>query len=192
LPSQSTGLFDQIVAAACKNALDVLHAIELRKCSYGSPITPQLISTDHVWDIRFAKQPGEEGSRRLSIPMPLKENALHETVLIHPPPQTVSDAIHHRADLVQTPPGTPPEFQVAQFFSEQKVKFYAPLAKRFMADLNAVLVKQFLQVTVTEGKQWYSFLGMLDDHHRKTVALGFGVGHERSAYSELVKAIHSF
>ena len=33
---------------------------------------------------------------------------------------------------------------------------------------------------------------MLDDHHRKAVAVGFGVAHGRLAYSELVQATQPF
>ncbi|GGO39270.1 hypothetical protein GCM10008949_47090 [Deinococcus humi] len=71
------------------------------------PITPQLISGDRFWDIVFAEQPSQEGSRRLGITRALEEAIEHEAVLVHGSPSPVSDAIHRCADLVQKPAGTP-------------------------------------------------------------------------------------
>ncbi len=57
-----------------------------------------------------------------------------------------------------------------------------------MADLNAALVEQFLDIAVTEGEAVVQPDGVLDDRHRKTVAVGFQVSHGGSAYTDLVKA----
>lgn len=54
--------------------------------------------------------------------MPLKQNALHEAVLVHRPPEPVLNIVHARADLVERPPGTPLGFPVAQIFSEEGPK----------------------------------------------------------------------
>ena len=57
-----------------------------------------------------------------------------------------------------------------------------------MADLNATLVEQFLHVTVTQMEAVVEPNGVLDDRHRKSVAVGLGVGHGRPAYPDPVKA----
>ena len=46
-------------------------------------ITPELVGVNDVWDIIFSQQSGQEGLRRLGIPVPLKENVEHESVLVH-------------------------------------------------------------------------------------------------------------
>ena len=57
-----------------------------------------------------------------------------------------------------------------------------------MADLNAALVQQFLDIPVTQGKAVVQPVGVLDDGHGETVAVRLGVGHGRSAYPNLIKA----
>ena len=57
-----------------------------------------------------------------------------------------------------------------------------------MANLNAALVQQFLHVSVTQGKAVVQPDRVLDDCHRETVAVWFGVGHGQSAYPDPVKA----
>ena len=112
-------------------------------------VTPELVGMDDLWDIVFSQQPGQEGLRRFGVPMPLKEDVEHETVLVHGPPKPVSNAIHGRTHLVEMPSGTPSGFPMAQFFGEERSELYAPFAEGFMADLNAALVQQFLHVSVT-------------------------------------------
>ena len=46
-----------------------------------------------------------------------------------------------------------------------------------MADLNAALVQQFLDISVTQGKVVVQPDGVLDDGHGETVAARLGVGH---------------
>jgi len=94
----------------------------------------------------------------------------------------MSNAIYRRADLVQEPQGTPTRFSVAQFFWEHGSKLNAPCAHRLMSDLNAALVKPFLDVSGTQGEAVVHPDCMLDDGHRESVAVGPEVGHERSAY----------
>jgi len=53
-------------------------------------------------------------------------------------------------------------------------------------------VEHFLRVKITKGKTVVQPKGVLDEYHRKAVALGLGVAHVRSAYLELVKATQSF
>ena len=46
-----------------------------------------------------------------------------------------------------------------------------------MANLNAALVQQFLDIPVTQGKVVVQPDGVLDDTHWETVAVRLGVGH---------------
>jgi len=57
-----------------------------------------------------------------------------------------------------------------------------------VTDLDATLVKQLLNVSVTQGKSVVEPNGVLDDRHGKAVAVGLGIGHSGSAYLKLVKA----
>ncbi|ULH18374.1 hypothetical protein MF271_22385 (plasmid) [Deinococcus sp. KNUC1210] len=50
-----------------------------------------------------------------------------------------------------------------------------------MTDLNAALVKHFLDGSGAEGKAMVEPNRMLNDGHRETVAVGFRVGHGGSA-----------
>ena len=86
------------------------------------------------------------------------------------------------------PPGTPTGFPVAQFFCEQWTELDAPFAESFMADLNAALVQQFLDISVAERKMVVQPDRVLDDRHRETVAVRLGIGHVGSAYPSPIKA----
>ena len=86
------------------------------------------------------------------------------------------------------PPGTPSGFPVAQFFCEQWTELDAPFAESFMADLNAALVQQFLDISVAERKMVVQPDRVLDDRHRETVAVRLGIGHVGSAYPSPIKA----
>ena len=82
-------------------------------------VAAELIGMDDLWDIVFTQQPGQEGLRRFGVPVPLKQDIEHEAVLVHGPPEPVSNAVNARTDLVQMPPGTPTGFPVTQVFSEE-------------------------------------------------------------------------
>lgn len=99
------------------------------------------------------------------------------------------DACTH---LVEIPPGTPSGFPVAQAFSEEGAELDAPFTEGFVADHNAALVQQFLDVPVTQGKAIVQPNRVLDDGHRETVARGFRVSHGRSAYPDPFKATQPF
>jgi hypothetical protein len=57
-----------------------------------------------------------------------------------------------------------------------------------MAHLNAALVQQFLDVSVTQRKAVVKPSSLLDDEHRETVAVRLCIGHGRSAYPDPIKA----
>jgi len=61
-----------------------------------------------------------------------------------------------------------------------------------MADLDTALVQQFLDVLVTQRKAMIRLNGVLDDGHRKSVTIGFRVGHNESAYPNPIKATQPF
>ena len=79
---------------------------------------------------------------------------------------------------------------MAQFFGEERPEFYAPFANGFMADHDAALVQQFLDVSRAEGKSVIQPDGLLDDGHGETVAVGLRVGHGGSGYPNPIKATH--
>jgi hypothetical protein len=147
---------------------------------------------DDLWDIVFSSQPRQESLRRFGIPMPLEEDIEHETVLIYSPPQPVSNAVHGRTHLIEMPPGTPTGFPVAQVFSEQRAELDGPFAEGLVTDLDAALVKQFLNVSVTQRKAVVQPDRVLDDGHGEAVAVRFRVSHGESAYPEPIKATQPY
>ncbi len=80
------------------------------------------------------------------------------------------------------------DVEVAQVFREQRSEFDAPLAEGLVTDLNAALVKQFLNISVAERETMVQPHSVLDDGHWKTVAVSFLLGHGESAYPSPIKA----
>ncbi|GGO39174.1 hypothetical protein GCM10008949_46850 [Deinococcus humi] len=93
-------LLNDVVAACSGHHLPVIDVGEARDFPNRGTVTAQLISADRVWNTVCAKQPGQEGSRRLGITMSLEQDIKHEAVLVHGPPQPMSDTVHRCADLV--------------------------------------------------------------------------------------------
>ena len=56
-----------------------------------------------------------------------------------------------------------------------------PLAQGFRTDLYAVLVEQFLHITLAERKTMVRPNGVLDDAERETVAVWPAISHGRPA-----------
>jgi len=135
---------------------------------------------DH-WDIVFCQEPGQEGLRGFGVPMLLEQNIEHEAVLVHGSPSPVSDAIDARTDLVQKPAGTALGFPLAQVFREERAEVDIPFAQRLVADLDAALVEQFLNISVAEREAVIQPHGVLDDGHWKAVPVGGGIGLWESA-----------
>ena len=191
-PCGSMFLLNDVVTSGRGDHLLVVNVDEAGDLSNRGSVTPELIGMDDLWDIVFSQQPGQEGLRRFGIAMPLEENVEHKTVLVHGPPEPVSDAIDARTHLVQMPPGTPSGFPVAQVFREEGSEFQAPLAESLVAHLNAPPVQQFLHVSVAQRKAMVKPDGVLDDGHGETVAVRLGVGHGQSAYPDPIKATQPF
>jgi len=119
--------------------------------------------------------------------MLLEENIEHETVLIYRSPKPVPDTIDARTDLIEMPPGPSTGFPVTQVFSEEGAELDTPLAQCFVTDLEAALVEQFLDVSVTDGEAMVWPDGVLNDADRITMAVEFRVSHSKSAYPDPVK-----
>ena len=187
-PCRTVELFDNIVTPSRGNHLLMADVDQARDFPDGRPVTPKLIGVNDPWDVMFTQQLGQEGLRRFRITVARKENIEHEAVLVDRSPEPVSDTIDACTHLVQMPPGTPTGLSVAQFFCKEGAEFNAPLAEGLVADLNAALVKQFLHVSVTQGKAVVQPNCVLDDGHRETVAVRLGVRHGELAYPNPVKA----
>jgi len=158
-------LLNHVVTARGGDSLLVIDVNEPRDLPDCGSVTPQLVSTDHVWDVVLAKESGQEHPCGFSISVELEKDVEHETVLVHGSPQPVPDAIHARTYLIQKPAGTPSGFPLAQVFSKQRAKLQTPFAKGLVTDLNTALVEQFLDVSVTEGEAVIQPDSVLDDRH---------------------------
>ena len=66
---------------------------------------------------------------------------------------------------------------MTQLFSDERREFDAPLPEGVVADLNAALLEQFLDISVAEREAVVEPDGVLDDAHREAVAIGHGVSH---------------
>ncbi len=84
--------------------------------------------------------------------MPLKKTTLHETVLVYCAPHPMPDTISRRTDFIQVPLGTPPGFPVTEFVGEQGTEWDAPLTACLVADPDAALVEQLLNILIAERK----------------------------------------
>ncbi len=116
---KSVRLLDHIVAAGRGNHLLMLDVSQTRDLPDRGSVTAKLVGMNGLWNVVFNQQPGQEGVRSVGIPVLLKQNVEHEAVLVHSPPEPVTNTIDVRADLVQKPAGTPARFPLAQFFGEQ-------------------------------------------------------------------------
>ena len=112
-PCGSMFLLNDVVAAGRGDDVLVVNISQARDLPDRGSVAAELIRMNDVWDIIFNQEFGQEGLRRFSISMPLKENVENEAVLVHSSPQPMTDAIDTRTDLVQMPPGTPSGFPVA-------------------------------------------------------------------------------
>ena len=182
LPCGAMGLLNQIVAVRRRDDLDVLHRVEHRECSNGRAVTPELIRVNYVWHVIIYQQPSEKSLCRLGISPILEEQIQDRARGINGPPQPEFPALDLDADLVQEPPVTPTGFPVPQFFGEEGGELDVPLAQGFVADPNAALLEDFLDVTLAEGETMIEPEGILDDAQWETMAVGLAVSHRRSAY----------
>lgn len=113
----------------------------------------------------------------MRIPMGLQEDIQYRAGFIDGPPQPLFPASDLDADLIQKPPGASAGLPVPEFFGKKRREFDVPLAEGFMADGNAALVQQFLDVTLAQGKTVVKPDGVLDNAQRKTVSVRLAVSH---------------
>lgn len=77
-------------------------------------------------------------------------------MFVHGPPEPIFDTADHDVHFIQMPAGTMSRFPLAQFFGQERRELDVPLAKGFVTDdsaaENAAFVKQFLHITLAEGK----------------------------------------
>jgi len=71
---------------------------------------------------------------------------------------------------------------VPEFFGEEGSELDVPLAQGFVAHLDAALLEEFLDVTLTQRETVMEPESILDDAERGTVAVRLTVSHRRSAY----------
>ena len=182
LSSGAMRLFDHIGAARCPDDLNVLHPVEYGECSNGRAVTPEFVGMDHVWHVVTHQQPFEGGVCRLGILPILQEKIQDRARVVDGPPQPEFLALDLDADFIQKPPGTPSGLPVPEFFGEERGELDVPLAQRLVADLNAALLEEFLDVTLTQRETVIEPESVLDDAERETVAVRLAVSHRRSAY----------
>ncbi len=99
-PCGSVFLLDDIVPPGRGDHLLVVDALQARDFPDRGSVATELIGMDDLWNVMRTQQPSQESLRRFSVPMPLKENVQHETVLVHGPPEPVADTIDARAHLI--------------------------------------------------------------------------------------------
>jgi len=137
---------------------------------------------DHVWDVIIHQQPFEEGFRCLSLSPILEEKIQDCARVVDSPPEPEFPPPDLEADLVQNPPGATAGLPMPEFFGEAGGELDVPLAQRLVAHLNAMLLEQFLDVTLAQRKAVIEPECVLDDAQRKSMAIGLAVSHGRSAY----------
>ena len=106
-------LLHEVVAARCRNDLNVLHPVEHGKFPQGCAITPELIGMDDLRHVIFHQQPMKKRFGSFGIPVFLKEHVEHGSVFIDRSPQPMFDPADIHVHLVKVPPGTPTGFPVA-------------------------------------------------------------------------------
>jgi len=99
-PCRPVGLFNDVVAPGRGDHLLVVDVNQRRNLPDRRSVTLQLIGMNDLWDIVFTQEASQERLRGLGVAMPLEKDALQEAVLVHGPPQPVSNAIDARADLI--------------------------------------------------------------------------------------------
>ena len=69
-----------------------------------------------------------------------------------------------------------------QFFGEERCELDVPLAQRLVADLDATLLKEFLDITLAQREGMITPESLLDDAQGKPMAVRLAVSHGPSAY----------
>jgi len=133
------GLLNQVVTAGRRDDLLMLDLLQCWKFSNGLPATGQLVGADRLWAVEFVKQASQERSRSFSISA-LQQDVEYEPLLVHGPPEPVTDTANGGTNFIYVPPVTPTSFPVTQLFSNERREADVPLAKRVTTDLKSTLL----------------------------------------------------
>ena len=182
LPCGSMRLLDQVVAPGRGHDLAVLHGVEHGTCPNGGAIAPELVSVNGLRYVVFPEQADEKGPGRSGVAMFLKQDVQHSSIVIHRPPKPMLLSTDLDVDLVQIPSGTPTGFPMAKLPSEEGGELDVPLPQRFVPDLDAALVEQFLNVPLAEWEAVVQPQSVADHAQGKTVAVGLPVSYSSPAY----------
>ena len=106
-------LFNSIAAACAADHLPVVDTDQTLNLPDHGLRAPQLIGVNAPWDVALNQESDEEGPGGLGIAVALKQDTLHEAVLVDCAPCPVTDAIDGRADLIHIPQQTLLGFAVA-------------------------------------------------------------------------------
>lgn len=91
--------------------------------------------------------------------------------------QPVTDTANGRTDFVLVTPGTSVGFLVTKVVGKQGREVDVLPAKRVVTELNTMLLKQVLNIPVTEWETVVQPKGVLDDADWKSVAVGPAISH---------------
>ena len=101
-PCGRVGLFDHVVTSGRGDDLLMVNFSQACDLSDRGPVACELVRVNPVWDIIFTQELGQEGLCGVGIPVPLEQDVEHEAVLVHRPPQPVSDAIDACTHLIRS------------------------------------------------------------------------------------------
>jgi len=141
----------------------VLHRVEHGECSNGRAVTPEFVGMNHVWHVVAHQKLFEEGVCRLGISPILQEKIQDRARVVDGPPQPEFFALDLDAHFIQEPPGTPTGFPVPQFFGEERSELDVPLAQGLVADLDATLLEELLNITLAQREAMIQPKSVLDD-----------------------------
>ena len=92
-PCGTVRLLNHIVTSGSRDHLLMVDIDQARNLPNRGSIASELIGTDRVWDIVFSQKPPHEVFGGLGIAVSLEQDIKHEAVLVHRPPQPVSNPV---------------------------------------------------------------------------------------------------
>jgi len=86
VPCGTVRLLDDIIAAGRPDHLLIVDADQARNLPDRGSVAAELVGINHLWDVIFTQEAGQEDLRSFGGPKLLEENVEYEAVLIHSPP----------------------------------------------------------------------------------------------------------
>ncbi len=145
-------------------------------------VTPELVGVNDFWRGVLTKEPSEEHTGRLRVPVRLKQDVEHRPVLIHRTPQPMFGSSDRHAHFVEIPARTSTGFALPQFFREQRRELDVPLPHGLETDHDAALMEEFLDIPLAQRETVVQPQGVADDAQGKTVAVRLPTRHNSAAY----------